>query len=108
MVTAAIVGAGFIGPVHAEALRRLGITVRGIATASLEESRQAAQKSRIPVVLGRRVTVDQKKGRPFAKPPPGDARRASIEALLLECHAESLGGEGGIRTLDTAINRILP
>ena len=30
-ITTAIVGAGFIGPVHVEGLRRLGIRVKGIA-----------------------------------------------------------------------------
>ena len=29
-IGAAVVGAGFIGPVHVEALRRLGIRVNGI------------------------------------------------------------------------------
>lgn len=44
MTTAAVVGTGFIGPVHAEALRRLGITVRGILGSSPEKSRESAQK----------------------------------------------------------------
>ncbi len=44
MVTAAVVGTGFIGPVHAEALQRLDVRVRGILGSSPEKSRQAAQK----------------------------------------------------------------
>lgn len=44
MVTAAVVGTGFIGPVHAEALHRLGIPVRGILGSSPEKSQQTAQK----------------------------------------------------------------
>lgn len=44
MVTAAVVGTGFIGPVHAEALHRLGIHVRGILGSSPQKSQQAAQK----------------------------------------------------------------
>lgn len=44
MVTAAIVGTGFIGPVHAEALLRLGVKVRGILGSSPEKSQQAAAK----------------------------------------------------------------
>jgi predicted dehydrogenase len=44
MVTAAVVGTGFIGPVHAEALRRLSIPVRGILGSSPEKSQQTAQK----------------------------------------------------------------
>lgn len=40
---AAVVGTGFIGPVHIEALRRLGITVVGMLGSSLEKSQQAQQ-----------------------------------------------------------------
>jgi predicted dehydrogenase len=40
-ITAAIVGAGFIGPVHVEGLRRLGIRVKGIAGISSEEAERA-------------------------------------------------------------------
>src|SRR5262249_45421729 len=39
---AGVVGAGFIGPVHVEALRRLGHEVRGIVASSPEKSRAAA------------------------------------------------------------------
>ncbi|GAB4524823.1 MAG: Gfo/Idh/MocA family oxidoreductase [Anaerolineae bacterium] len=44
MTTVAVVGTGFIGPVHAEALHRLGVKVRGILGSSPEKSQQAAQK----------------------------------------------------------------
>ncbi|MBN1559760.1 Gfo/Idh/MocA family oxidoreductase [candidate division KSB1 bacterium] len=37
----AIIGAGFMGPVHAEALKRLGVHVRGILGVDAAESRQA-------------------------------------------------------------------
>jgi predicted dehydrogenase len=40
---AAVVGLGFIGPVHIEALRRLGIRVVGVADMVEEKARQAAQ-----------------------------------------------------------------
>jgi predicted dehydrogenase len=40
---AVIVGAGFIGPVHVEALRRLGRPIMGVLGSSPEKSRQAAQ-----------------------------------------------------------------
>ena len=43
MVTAAVVGTGFIGPVHAEALHRMGVNVRGILGSSPEKSQKAAQ-----------------------------------------------------------------
>ena len=39
---AAVVGVGFIGPVHVEALRRLGIRVKGVLGSSAEKSRTAA------------------------------------------------------------------
>lgn len=38
--TAAVVGAGFIGPVHIEALKRLGVRVKGILDESPEKSEQ--------------------------------------------------------------------
>jgi len=41
-ITAAVIGTGFIGPVHVEALRRCGVTVRGILGSSPEKSAQAA------------------------------------------------------------------
>jgi predicted dehydrogenase len=40
----AVVGTGFIGPVHVEALRRLGLRVRGILGSTVEKSREAALK----------------------------------------------------------------
>lgn len=42
-LSAAIIGAGFIGPVHAEALRRIGVRVRGIAGVSAMEAQGAAE-----------------------------------------------------------------
>jgi len=45
---AAVIGAGFIGPVHVEALRRVGVNVVGILGVSNEESRQAATTLGIP------------------------------------------------------------
>ena len=44
----AIVGTGFIGPVHLEALRRLGRPVVGILGSTPEKSRQAAQTLGVP------------------------------------------------------------
>ncbi len=40
----AVAGTGFIGPVHVEALRRLGFKVRGILGSTAEMSREAARK----------------------------------------------------------------
>jgi predicted dehydrogenase len=43
-LSAALVGTGFIGPVHLEALRRLGHPVIGVLGSSPEKSRQAAER----------------------------------------------------------------
>ncbi|MBI5811681.1 MAG: Gfo/Idh/MocA family oxidoreductase, partial [Meiothermus silvanus] len=42
MIKVGVVGTGFIGPVHVEALRRVGVKVKGVLGASPEKSRQAA------------------------------------------------------------------
>ena len=42
-IGSAIVGTGFIGPVHLEALRRLGRPVVGVLGSTPEKSRQMAQ-----------------------------------------------------------------
>ena len=44
----AVVGAGFIGPVHVEALRRLGLPVRGILGCDPAESQRAAKSLGLP------------------------------------------------------------
>ncbi len=44
----AVVGAGFIGPVHVEGLRRAGVTVTGILGVSDDESRTAAANLGLP------------------------------------------------------------
>jgi len=44
----AVVGAGFIGPVHVEALRRVGVRVLGICGVDADESRQAAERLGLP------------------------------------------------------------
>ncbi len=45
---AAVVGTGFIGPVHVEGLRRAGVHVAGILGSSLEKSQAAAERLGIP------------------------------------------------------------
>ena len=45
---AAVVGAGFIGPVHVEALRRLAIPIRGILGCDAAESESAKAKLGLP------------------------------------------------------------
>jgi predicted dehydrogenase len=49
MTQAAVVGTGFIGPVHVEALRRIGVHVRGILASSLEKGQAAAQAMHLEV-----------------------------------------------------------
>jgi predicted dehydrogenase len=44
----AVVGAGFIGPVHVEALRRLGLPVRGVLGCDHAESQRAAKNLGLP------------------------------------------------------------
>lgn len=43
MTNAVVIGTGFIGPVHVEALRRAGVNVAGILGSSPTKSRQAAE-----------------------------------------------------------------
>ncbi|PZA06300.1 MULTISPECIES: Gfo/Idh/MocA family protein [unclassified Meiothermus] len=43
MIKVGIVGTGFIGPVHVEALRRIGVEVKGVLGSSPEKSRRAAE-----------------------------------------------------------------
>jgi predicted dehydrogenase len=45
---AVVAGTGFIGPVHVEALRRLGIPVAGVLGSSAEKSRSAALRLGLP------------------------------------------------------------
>ena len=44
----AVIGAGFIGPVHVEALKRVGVTVRGILGVDDAESNRAAETLGLP------------------------------------------------------------
>ncbi len=43
-IQAAVIGSGFIGPVHIEALRRAGVNVVGILDADIERTREAASR----------------------------------------------------------------
>ncbi|HIF01118.1 MAG TPA: Gfo/Idh/MocA family oxidoreductase [Planctomycetes bacterium] len=43
-LTAAVIGTGFIGPVHVEGLQRAGVTVSGILGSTAEKSRLAAEQ----------------------------------------------------------------
>lgn len=43
-ITAGVAGTGFIGPVHVEGLRRLGVRVKGISSATAEMAEEARQQ----------------------------------------------------------------
>ena len=45
---AAVIGTGFIGPVHVEGLLRAGVDVRGILGSTVEKSRASAEKLGLP------------------------------------------------------------
>jgi predicted dehydrogenase len=47
-IGAAVIGSGFIGTVHVEALRRLGVTVHGLLGSSPERGAQAAERIGVP------------------------------------------------------------
>lgn len=47
-IGAAVIGSGFIGTVHIEALRRLGVNVRGLLGSSPERGQQAARRIGVP------------------------------------------------------------
>ena len=47
-LTAAVVGTGFIGPVHVEALRRAGVNIAGIVGSTPEKSQAAAKRLGLP------------------------------------------------------------
>jgi predicted dehydrogenase len=49
-VNAAVAGSGFIGPVHVEALKRLGVNVLGVLEATPELGQRAAQQMGVPKV----------------------------------------------------------
>lgn len=51
-LTAAVVGTGFIGPVHVEALGRAGVRVAGILGSSREKSDAAAELLGLPIGYG--------------------------------------------------------
>ncbi len=48
-LNAAVIGTGFIGPVHVEGLKRAGISVAGILGSTTQKSREAAAKLGLPI-----------------------------------------------------------
>ena len=51
-IGAAVIGAGFMGPVHTEGLRRAGVSVRGILGVDEDESRRAAEALGLATAYG--------------------------------------------------------
>lgn len=49
-IGAGVVGVGFVGVAHVEALRRLGVNVRGVVGSSPERARQKAEAANLPPV----------------------------------------------------------
>lgn len=49
-IRAGVIGVGFIGLAHVEALRRLGVDVRGVVGSSPERARAKAETSSLPQV----------------------------------------------------------
>ena len=47
-IRAAVIGAGFMGPAHTEALRRIGVEVAGILGVNEAESKSAAARLGLP------------------------------------------------------------
>ena len=47
-LNAAIVGLGFVGRAHLEALRRLGIPVRGVLASTPERSKASSESAHLP------------------------------------------------------------
>ena len=47
---AAVIGGGFIGPVHVESMRRIGVNVVGLLGSSLDRAQQTARRLAIPRV----------------------------------------------------------
>ena len=105
-ITAAIVGAGFIGPVHVEGLRRLGIRVKGIAGISPEEAERAAATLGLPHAYRQRRGAARRHGgaerAPRVAEPPaprsrdGRARRGQARRLR-EAAGDDLGADRGAR-----------
>ena len=61
MINVAVIGTGYIGPVHIEALRRIsGVTVKGVTDANADLARRTAERYNIATVYGdyREVLAD--------------------------------------------------
>ena len=105
---AAVVGTGFIGVVHVEALRRLGIDVAGVVGSSPEpRAREAGPAGAVRELRGA-ARRRQRRRRPHhdAEPPPlpaGEGRARGRQARRLrEAARAHLAGDGGARAAGRA------
>ena len=88
-VGAAVIGTGFIGTVHVEALRRIGVQVRGVLGSTPGAWRRPCRRasaSRAPTTRWRPPARPARRRRPrhvAQRPPPAaDARRSSPRAAM--------------------------
>ena len=103
-VGAAVIGTGFIGTVHVEALRRIGVQVRGVLGSTPERgearARGARRAARVPVAREPpRRPVRRRRPRHLAEPPPrpadaGDPGRRPARRLR-EAAGDDRGRVGG-------------
>src|SRR3954467_3471197 len=87
----ALIGGGFIGPVHAEALRRIGVPVVGLLGSSPERARPLAERMGIPRVYADldELLADESVGAVHVASPNGahfeQARRALESGRHVVC-----------------------
>ena len=91
---AAIIGLGFVGKAHLEALRRLGIPVRGILGSSPERTQEAARELKIRARLFFARRTGQR--------PRGHRRSCLLAQLRSSRSIESRAGSGQARPVREA------
>jgi predicted dehydrogenase len=102
--TACVVGAGFVGPAHVEALRRNGVEVRALVASSEEKALRKAAELHIPLAYGSlRAALDASGAdvyhlavpdvlhAPFAREVMAAGRHLVCEKPLARTSAESAG-----------------
>ena len=95
-IGAAVIGTGFIGTVHVEQLRRIGVQVRGVLGSTPERGAVRADALGVPrayASLDDILADPAVAGRPrhLAQPPPcvADARRSSLPASTSSARSRS-------------------
>ena len=105
-IGAAVIGTGFIGTVHVEALRRIGVHVRGVLGSTPERGAARAaspRRRRTPTPTSTSSSPTRRRRRPrhLAQPParaarPGDPRRRQARRVR-EAAGDDRGGVGRAR-----------